>query len=369
MIFMIKRMVCYLAVAIFIFFPLTAATAIDRLTFGVTPPFFEVLLERGKTWNGSVKVINGNSRDLAFYPSVMNFLAVGEDGQGRIEPITADPSSALASWIVVMPDPVSVPAQKSVDIPFLIRTPADAPPGGYYAAILIGTAPPDGGQSGESVMRVSSAISSLIFARVQGETEEAGHIREFYSAQSLVQKPEVSFVLRFENTGNVHLQPRGEITVYNMWGNVSGKIPVNQDSEYGNVMPRSVRKFSFVWKGGGGIFDIGRNKAVATLTFGSSGRQNVVGVLNFWVIPFRPILISLFFLAFLIFFFFLSIKIYVKKIVARGDRAEKIIAVRDTKRVWKKSKCVSIIRDIRFLVSALIGYIVIAAYICWRLFR
>jgi len=355
-----RAIYCWLAI-LFILFPLAVKAGEDKLTLGVTPPFFQVSLEPGSTWKSSLKAVNGNSYDLILYASLMNFTSEGEEGQGKLAPFVAgaeNVNDSLASWFSITRDPIVVPAQKSVDIPFLVHVPVDAPPGGYYVAILVGTAPLDGMRGGGSLLKVSSAITSLVFARVQGEVEESGGIREFFSSDSFVQNPETSFVLRFENTGNVHLQPQGEIIIYNMWGKERGKIFVNQNSEYGNVMPGSVRKFIYDWRGEGGLYDIGRNQAVITLTFGATSRQNVAAVVNFWVIPIKPILIGLFCLAVFAVLFFLSIKVYVRKIVGSAVEKKTARGSVDNKKIRQNHL---------FLIFTLLAYVMMALWVCWKL--
>lgn len=58
--------------------------------------------------------------------------------------------------------------------------------------------------------------------RVEGDVQEDGGIREFRAIDSFLDTPDVTFSLRFENKGNVHLQPRGNIVITNMWGQREG---------------------------------------------------------------------------------------------------------------------------------------------------
>src|SRR3989344_4620678 len=72
-----------------------------------------------------------------------------------------------------------------------------------------------------------------------------------------------------------------------MWGEERGLIPINQASQFGNVLPESIRKFTFSWKGEWSMADIGRYTAVATLAYGSESRQFASMQTEFWVIPFK----------------------------------------------------------------------------------
>jgi len=122
----------------------------------------------------------------------------------------------------------------------------------------------------------------------------------------------MSFELRFENKGNVHLLPRGEIVITNMWGKQRGVIPINQDSNFGNVLPDSIRLFEFTWKGEASLLDIGRYKADLTLGYGTEQKKFTTRGTAFWVIPLKPVLI--FVISFLLGIWFITrtVRAYVR---------------------------------------------------------
>ncbi len=265
----------------------------NQLGFTVVPPYFQLGLNPGEQWSSSIKVVNPNTYPLTLYATVMNFAPVGEEGRGQLEPVAGNGVvDDLAGWIDVQQTPIKLDPQQSKDVPFSVHVPADAQPGGHYAAILIGNQPQTT-QVPDSNITVSSYISSLFFLRVNGNVVEAGDIREFMTARQLYQTPAAQFVLRFENSGNVHIQPQGEINIYNMWGKQRGKISVNQKTAFGYVLPQTVRKFVFDWQGESNVFDAGKYKAVATLSFGQQARQNVTYTAYFWVIPVKPLAATL----------------------------------------------------------------------------
>jgi hypothetical protein len=172
-----------------------------------------------------------------------------------------------------------------------VRVPESADPGGHYAAIMIGPSSED--RESGSHMKVSSFVTSLLFVRIKGEVVESGRIREFGTERTLYQRPEANFVLRFENTGNTHLRPQGSITLYNMYGKERGQVLINEKSNFGNVLPRSIRKFQFSWSGEESLLDIGRYSAVVTLGYGENGKQNTSATTYFWVVPLVPVSITL----------------------------------------------------------------------------
>jgi hypothetical protein len=258
-------------------------------TLTVSPTLFEMQASRGQSWKSELRVINVNTYPITVYPQVVNFAPQGEDGRGTLIPVFREETSGqtLAEWIQVPTEGVLIPPQQTAYIEVGVTVPDEAPPGGHYAAILVGTKPPETETS--SVVQTAQYVTSLFFVRVAGDVTEAGDIREFAAEKSLVQRPEVTLAMRFENTGNVHIQPQGDITIFNMFGQERGMIPINHQTHFGNVLPESIRKFTFTWKGETAFYDIGRYRAVATLGYGDDTTKYVTSTTYFWVFPYTII--------------------------------------------------------------------------------
>lgn len=270
------------------------AYAQEALSVTVTPPLFQLTIGPGEFWSSSVKIVNSNPFDVTYYAQAVDFSAEGEVGQSKFVPILDDAGErerstySLGSWIDISPEPIVVKKGMSREVPFTVRIPEHAEPGGHYAAILVGTQPPTDRADGP-VVKVSSYVSSLLLVRVKGEIVEKGRIREFISSKTWYDAADVHLSLRFENMGNAHVRPQGEVTIYNMWGKERGHLPINKEQGFGQVLPKSIRKFDFAWTGDGTAFDIGRYSAVATLAFGQEAKQNVSAVTYFWVVPTVPV--------------------------------------------------------------------------------
>lgn len=235
---------------------------------------------------------------MTYYAQVVDFEAKGEDGTSTFVPLIGDDAgdghgSSLARWVQLSGGSVKVPAGGSADMPFTVIVPENAEPGGHYAAILVGTQPGNATTTGAQV-KVSSFVSSLLFVRIKGDVIESGRIREFVTENSLYEAPEVDFSLRFENTGTTHLKPVGEIVIYNMWGKERGRVALNQESgNFGNVLPSSVRRFDFTWKGEAELFDIGPYSAIVTVSYGEEAKHSASAKTYFWVVPVVPVVLSL----------------------------------------------------------------------------
>ncbi len=291
------------------------AHAADSQILSVTPPLFQLSAVRGDIWQSSIKVINGNPYPLTVYAEVVNFKATGEDGQGTFIPIINEDETAhtLAQWITITQGPHVIPSEQTEEISFFVEIPKDAPPGGHYAAVLISTEPPQNAE--KLAVKTSQVVSSLFFLRIEGDVQELGTIREFRATKSFLERPEAEFSLRFENKGNVHLQPRGNIIITNMWGTERGVIPVNYQTHFGNVLPNSIRDFKFAWKSTFAITDVGRYKVEATLAYGEDGVKTATAIAYFWIIPVKATLITLGILTLFISLIVLMIKAYVRRML------------------------------------------------------
>lgn len=269
------------------------------LTVSVTPPLFQLAIGPGEFWASTLKIVNTNEYDVYYYATVVNFESSGEGGVASFSPVIEefdDPelnAATLANWIRITKEPIFVPRGQSVEVPFEVKIPENASPGGHYAAILIGTKPPEF-EGGGPTIGISSYVSSLMFVKIKGDVIEKARIREFVSEKTLYDRPEANFLLRFENLGTVHLRPQGVITIYNMWGKERGKVEINQKTNFGNVLPGTIRKFTFSWAGEFSPLDIGPYRAVVGLQYGDQVKQNVSATTYFWVVPIVPVAVTLF---------------------------------------------------------------------------
>jgi hypothetical protein len=291
-------------------------------TLTVTPPLFQLGLTPGEVWSSNIQVVNPNPYDITVLAEPVLFRQIGGQESGRPEFYLPgengeEPASnTLADWITVPTQAVSIQREQTYTLPIVINVPENAPPGGHYAAILIGNRPPEAPVEGGTVS-VTSSIAALVFLRVAGEVTELGRIREFSTEQTIYEEALARFSLRFENQGNVHLQPQGDITIYNMFGKKRGFIPINQGNNgYGNVLPNTIREFTFVWDSDSGLWDIGRYRAEATIGYGENEKQFTTSAVYFYVLPFRPLLQVVGGVLALLFFIGWALRLYVRRALA-----------------------------------------------------
>jgi hypothetical protein len=116
---------------------------------------------------------------------------------------------------------------KEVAVPITIRIPKDAEPGGRYGSVVFRFSPlAQSGATGANVA-LESRIAALLYVRISGEVREEGKLVAFglFNKAKTTLSPTPSLPLRmqvaYENTGAVHVNPYGQITLRSMSGKTS----------------------------------------------------------------------------------------------------------------------------------------------------
>ncbi len=280
----------------------------------VSSPLYEYTIDPGKVQQDIIKIKNVGSTDQTYYPEVLDFKSDNKSGdpvflkQGE----TAGTYS-LSKWVSVSTAGIKLSPNQSTAINFNITVPSDAEPGGHYAGILFSTQPPD--PSGTNQIGLANKVGSLILVRVSGAAKESAKITEFKTDKTQYDATNVNFSTTVANTGNVHLQPKGVITVKNVFGAQVAAIDVNQLSS--NVLPGSTRIFASSWKDSG--FRFGYYTATVVLNYGNPS-QSMTSQTSFWILPWKTLLIALVVLIVVVLLIYFGIKRYNSWIVSRAQK-------------------------------------------------
>ncbi|MDA3840421.1 MAG: hypothetical protein PF572_04990 [Patescibacteria group bacterium] len=305
-----------------LFFSSAVLAQEDSLKMTLTPPLIKNNMNPGERWLSTVKLVNNNKEKLVVYTDIKDFRSSTEGGVELISNEESEgegsKSGFLRQWMDIQDGPFEIAPYGSVEIPFEIEVPETAEPGGHYAAVLVGTKPNEDIYG--SGLSISSMISSLILVNISGDVIEEGKIREFSTNKTYYKEPKVNFKLRFENTGNVHLQPKGNIVIKDMFGNEKDVIDINKDTAYGNVLPKSTKSWDFSWEGESGIFKMGKYNAVITVHYGEQTTEVDTRTFYFWYIDFKIVSIVLGSILGFLLLIFLMIKFYIRKTIRQNQK-------------------------------------------------
>ncbi|MCD5380956.1 MAG: hypothetical protein LR008_00050 [Candidatus Pacebacteria bacterium] len=244
--------------------------------------------------------------------SVTNRIAPGKIFSIEVEDMTgsADGSSAvrltgnergpysIRDYISFPEDSFELDLGERARIPVTITIPPDGEPGGYYGSVLISVIQDQEGQlDAGSVPRspIIARVGSLFFVTVRGETVTEGETisLSLINDSMWYEKGPINMGILYENTGSVHVNPYGEISITNMFGEEVGFIEL----EPWFVLPKSLRVREIAWDR---EFLLGRYNAVAKINRGYEDVVDEVSV-SFWVLPWK-IVGGVFFVLFLIIF-------------------------------------------------------------------
>jgi hypothetical protein len=251
----------------------------NAITISISPPVFELSANPGEKIKNEIRVTNLSDKSLEIFVDKRNFTALGEEG--GVDLTEDDTSYSLASWVSVDKSKVVIPANKSEVFKFTISVPANAEPGGHFGSLVFKTqAKTNEGNTGAAV---GQEVGALLLVKIAGDIREEVSVASFETQKGLYEKGPVTFDTRAENTGNVHLKPRGTITITNIFG---GEVATIQLDER-NVLPGAIRKVETEWNDSSLRF--GRYNATLSLVYGAEGTI-VNSSTSFFIFPYKLVL-------------------------------------------------------------------------------
>ncbi len=214
--------------------------------FSVSPLFTDISIEEGeKTKDFQLKVANRTAEPVVLRLSLIDFGSLNESGGIAFLGKEAGGISryALASWITPEKDVVTLLPDTEEALRFTLENRESLSPGGHYGAVLFSVEREGMSQEDPaSSVSVNSTFSALIFARKEGgivqELSVKGQDFGAYSWWSGLPR-EVS--VRFQNSGNVDVVPRGRIGVTDPSGRLVAKGILNEESA--RILPESFRTY------------------------------------------------------------------------------------------------------------------------------
>jgi hypothetical protein len=233
----------------------------DRLPALVVHPSNFDLTYQGAPTTQTVTLDNTTDQPLTIQAVLRNFTANGEEG--AVSLTNEDTGYSLAKWIQVTPNTVTIPAHMSQDFTFSITPPANAEPGGHYGSIVFSTIP---GQTNKGTgASVSEQVASLILYRIPGNTDDNANVESFTTDKNFYEFGPVTFDLRVQNLGQVHIQPLGQVIVTGTFGD---KYILNIQPY--NVLPTAIRRIPIIFSK---KLLFGKYTAHLVAAYGSTNKQ------------------------------------------------------------------------------------------------
>ncbi|MCA9367309.1 DUF916 domain-containing protein [Candidatus Kaiserbacteria bacterium] len=272
---------------------------VDVGDFLVGPGKTELQLQPGDTKVVEISVTNRISDDKVFKLEVENIVGT-TDGSAALK-TTDGPSPYSITDYISFPDTAfTLDLGERARIPVTISIPADAEPGGYYGSVLVSTVRTSEG-SRATQSPIIARVGSLLFITIGGEQLHVGETTDFKTIPKKwwYESGPINFGIVYENTGSVHVNPYGELSIRNMLGEEVGY----RELEPWFVLPQSLRTREIEWDR---EFLLGRYVATVKV---NRGYDDIVDerTVVFWVLPWKivgGIFIAIFVVFFLIRLFF-----------------------------------------------------------------
>ena len=237
---MIRRLLLA-ALALAMIMPAGQAAAEGGLT--VSPASTEVIINPGVDQvEFDITVTNNDPVTVTARLQAVNFKALDENGGvafAGLENDEVETKYSLSSWLGFSKDVVTLEPGKSETIKAYIDNRDSLSPGGHYGAVIVTPLNPDSGGDKNQVEIVPATAALVLAKKIGGESYgmQLDYISFERSMLGLPKKAD----LRFQNTGNIHVVPRGTITIYGPNGQAVQKALINTDS--GVVLPETFRKY------------------------------------------------------------------------------------------------------------------------------
>ncbi|MBP7760168.1 hypothetical protein KA093_00020 [Candidatus Saccharibacteria bacterium] len=289
----------------------------------IAPPVLDIRGDPGEIVKAQISLRDVSPTSLLVKNEINDFTAAGEDGTPKIlvEDGEVSPYS-IKNWISPLPQ-ITLKPKEVQKLTVNVTIPKNAAPGGYFGVIRFTAEAPDPTQTGVSL---SASLGTLVLLRVNGTAKESMNVEEFYASSagnrgSLFESAPIQFFERIKNTGNVHEQPRGQITINDMFGQKLANLNVNLENR--NVLPGTIRKFEQPLDETviGNKILFGRYTADLQITY--AGGQQATASLTFWVIPYKLIAIVVVSLLILFFAIRYALRRYTESVLDRSRRSRR----------------------------------------------
>lgn len=230
-------------------------------------------LDAGEIEKDTITVLNDGNSDYDF----LIYTAPYSVKNTKYEPdFTTVRSNADAyAWIQFDKTRVHLKPGERVEVPYTVRVPSDAAPGGHYG-VIFAEIQADKQDAGFGVAR-KKRVGSIVYATVNGKVINEGQVLSTM-IDGFQSNPPLKATSLIENTGNTDFTAKTVFTVKDVFG----AIKYQRTSEH-SVLPKMNRELEFEWEGSPwfGIYKVAVDTTVLSKTTQAS---SLVFVMPKWMI-------------------------------------------------------------------------------------
>ncbi len=214
-------------------------------SFALSPMYDLITLTPGEVFESSFIVYNpgNNTSNFEYQLRIDPFI---EDGNQNITATENGHYTDMTEWIVLSKTQGSIAPNSSEIISYKIVVPSDAPAGGQYASIVVGSKEDEAVENGGfNIHEVFEAVY-LIYAEVAGETVRKGTIANA-EVPGFLFSGNITGSSSITNEGNVHSESIQTLQVFPLFSNE--EVYTNEeDPKTLWIMPGNTNYASIAWK-------------------------------------------------------------------------------------------------------------------------
>jgi len=251
----------------------------------VSPVRTDVTIEPGHSQIVKLFIQNITKGTATFQVIVNNFTANGESGVPALYLKGNDNESiihGLKQFIAPISD-VTLKANQEKAVNVVITIPKNNAGGGYYGAVRFAPA----SVTSKNSVSLSASVASLILVTVPGPAlRQQLNLSSFVVSQNnqvgslFFSNKNIKVIAKFDNTGNVQVEPFGKIIVKNSSGKTLLTKSINNAVPPGNVLPDSIRAFKLTLNN---LSSFGKYSVSGNFGYGTNG-QLLSATTTFYVI-------------------------------------------------------------------------------------
>jgi len=246
----------------------------------ISPPSLPFSLKPGDKTEGQLALINDSNTDITFTISAFDMIVQDDKGTPEVLPAGTIMNNkyAASSWIGVDSPTLRVLAHTRETLRYYVQVPADAGPGGHYAAIVYRPAKIEAAKG--SGAAINQQLATLVYFDVAGPIKESAQVKRFV-APGFSEYGPIKLTTEIANYGDTHIKPIGTISVNNMLG----KTIVTRKLSEANIFPGGISRV--IEETMGEKWMLGRYEAKLMATYGRSNNLPLVANVAFWVFPWK----------------------------------------------------------------------------------
>lgn len=214
------------------------------INLSLSPVFLNLTTDPGREVTSQFRVTNNNNFTEYLQVDIKKFES-SNTGSGVIMQDTSA-EDEFVNWVNFSEKEFSIAPNQTKTIRFTISPPPEAALGYYYSFVVQRIADVENRGQGAAIAG-ATALPVLLEVKSPNAKREI-QILDFKTDKLFYEYLPTQFIIKVENSGNVHVSPAGDIFIDSLWNKEIAVIPANKGR--GNILPNGTRDYTSAWDDG-----------------------------------------------------------------------------------------------------------------------